>query len=156
MRDQMHDPISIDGDSLTLEDLAVVAKCQAKVSLSNRSLETMRRVRTFIEEIAHSHRPYYGINTGFGALAEKRISGDDINTLQRNLILSHSVGFGDPLSFEEARVLMLLRANTLAKGYSGVRPIIVENLLALLNHDCAPFVPRKGSVGASGDLAPLA
>lgn len=146
----------LDGSSLTLEALLDVARSKLSVKLSQSTLETLSRMRQYIEDIAQSDRPFYGINTGFGGMAETKIAGADINTLQRNLILSHACGVGEPLAFEEARVLMLLRANTLAKGHSGVRPVILENLVALLNAGCAPVVPKKGSVGASGDLAPLA
>jgi histidine ammonia-lyase len=152
----MQNPIVLDGESLTLEAICAISRSESKVALSSATLQELHRVRSYIDEISQSDRPYYGINTGFGGMAETKIAASDINKLQRNLILSHACGVGEPLAFEEARVLMLLRANTLAKGFSGVRPVIVENLVALLNHDCAPFVPRKGSVGASGDLAPLA
>jgi histidine ammonia-lyase len=152
----MPDSILLDGSSLTLEALFGVARSKLKVRLEQRTLDALKGVRGYIEEIAQSDRPYYGINTGFGGMAETRIPAESINTLQRNLILSHACGLGEPLSFEESRVLLLLRANTLAKGFSGVRPLLLQNMVALLNHDCAPLVPRKGSVGASGDLAPLA
>lgn len=152
----MSDTIHLDGESLTLDTISAVAASKSRLSVPEAVLRNLNQMRNFIDTIAHSDRPFYGINTGFGGMAETKISPDDINTLQRNLILSHACGVGHPLSFEEARVLMLLRANTLAKGHSGVRPVVLENLVALLNHDCAPLVPRKGSVGASGDLAPLA
>lgn len=156
MRNQITEEISIDGDTLTLEGFLRIARNEAKVLLTKEALGKINRVRKFIERISQSSQAYYGINTGFGAMAETKISVDDIQVLQRNLILSHAIGMGEPLSFEEARGLMLLRANTLAKGNSGTRAILVENLIALLNSGCAPFVPRKGSVGASGDLGPLA
>ena len=148
--------IIIDGNSLTLNDIILVARKNKKVKIDSKVLEKLKRVRKYVDIITVSKKPYYGINTGFGALSETRIPLSDIETLQVNLIYSHAVGIGSPLSFEKARAIMLLRLNTLAKGFSGCRPIVTEYLIRLLNCGCAPFIPEKGSVGASGDLAPLA
>ncbi len=148
--------VVIDGNSLNLADVISVARGQQKVKIEPSALEQLKLVRKHVDIMIGDKKPYYGINTGFGAFAETSISLADIDTLQLNLIHSHAVGVGEPLSFEKARALMLLRLNTLTKGFSGCRPIIAEYLVQLLNSNCAPFVPSKGSVGASGDLAPLA
>lgn len=110
----------------------------------------------WVKKLSVSEKPLYGINTGFGALAEQRISAQDQNTLQRNIILSHAVGIGEPLDSRIAKTMMLLRLNTLIQGFSGASPQLIHMLTTLINADSAPFVPHKGSVGASGDLAPLA
>lgn len=148
--------VELDGASLRLEDVFAVS-CRARpVSIAPSVLERMERARALVASIAAGDQPAYGINTGFGALAEVRIDKAQIEELQLNLIRSHAVGVGGPLSFEAARALMLLRANTLAVGHSGCRPLVLEHLVKLLNAGCAPLVPSRGSVGASGDLAPLA
>ena len=116
----------------------------------------MRAAYNVIRRVLTRPDPVYGVTTGFGKLADQRISPSDIAQLQLNLVRSHSAGVGDPLTAEETRGLLLLRANVLARGHSGVRPLVVEHLLALLNRNVLPLVPSRGSVGASGDLAPLA
>ena len=148
--------INLNGQSLTLTHIHQVASNHEPIVLESECLQRIESVRSKVEKKAKSSQAFYGINTGFGALAEKSISAKDISTLQRNLILSHAVGTGDALNKAEARALMLLRLNTLLKGHSGIRPIIAENFVKLLNSNAYPHVPRKGSVGASGDLAPLA
>ncbi len=123
------------------------------------SEETRKRLeesRSIVDEIVKSGKAVYGINTGFGALASKRISKEKLQTLQKNLLLSHAAGYGEPLSEEIVRGMMFLRAVSLSKGFSGVRPVVVEKIVELLNKRVYPFVPSKGSVGASGDLSPLA
>ena len=116
----------------------------------------MRRARALVDARLEDGEPHYGINTGFGTLAEVRIDRGDLERLQRNLVLSHAAGVGAPLPLVEARALMLLRANVLAKGVSGIREETLDLLLALLDRGVVPVVPERGSVGASGDLAPLA
>ncbi|MEI6791305.1 MAG: histidine ammonia-lyase, partial [Myxococcaceae bacterium] len=148
--------IHLDGHSLTLEDLHAVAIKQTPVQVNPKNITHINEIRESIETKALSSKAYYGINTGFGALSETKIGPEDLEKLQHNLILSHAVGVGDPMSLPEARALMLLRLNTLSKGYSGCRSVLLDYLCKLLNAGCAPYVPRKGSVGASGDLAPLA
>jgi histidine ammonia-lyase len=148
--------VLLDGRTLALEDVAAVAHGAATVAVAPPVRERMDRARALVEELASGDEPHYGINTGFGALAEVKIPADKVGLLQKNLIESHAVGVGDPLSFAEARALMLLRASTLAVGHSGCRSLVLDTLVALLNAGAAPWVPRKGSVGASGDLAPLA
>ena len=148
--------VVLDGKSLALEDVARVARFEAQVSVAGTVRDRMKRARVLVDELARGSEPHYGINTGFGALAEVKIPADKVGLLQRNLIESHAVGVGQPLAFVEARALMLLRASTLAVGCSGCRDVVIDTLVALLNAGAAPVVPRKGSVGASGDLAPLA
>jgi histidine ammonia-lyase len=147
--------VTIDGASLGLEEMAAVAG-GARVAVSAAAMSEVKRARTLIDRLAESPKPTYGVNTGFGTLAEVPIARGDLRQLQRNLILSHSAGVGTPLSPPETRALMLLRANVLAKGYSGIRPETLELLVAALNAGVLPVVPERGSVGASGDLAPLA
>ncbi len=127
-----------------------------KVTLAPAARQRIERGRAVVEKLAGTGKAVYGINTGFGALAEVRIDDADLLLLQRRLLLSHAVGVGAPLSIEETRALMILRAVVLATGTAGVRPAVVDQLLALYNLGIVPVVPEKGSVGASGDLAPLA
>jgi histidine ammonia-lyase len=148
--------VRLDGDTLTLEEVALVASELAEVQIDPEAAEAVRRSRAVIDEILASGRTAYGVNTGFGNLAEVRISPEDLSRLQLNLIRSHACGVGQPLSKAEARALMVLRANVLAKGASGIRPETVELLVRMINADVVPIIPEKGSVGASGDLAPLA
>ncbi|MCG3158641.1 MAG: Histidine ammonia-lyase [bacterium] len=146
----------LDGKSLTLEILAQVAQGGAELELSGEALNRMESARRVIEGILHSGRVMYGVNTGFGKLAEVRISPDDLQTLQTNLILSHACGTGQALSAPEVRAVMALKLNALLTGYSGCRTVLAHYLHHLLAKDVLPVIPEKGSVGASGDLAPLA
>jgi len=146
----------IDGSSLSLEQVARVARGGARVALAPEAIVRVQQARALVDKVAKGDAPVYGINTGFGTLAEVRIDKADLEKLQRNLVHSHSAGVGNPLPLEEARALLLLRANVLAKGYSGIRLSTLELLVEMLNHDLVPVVPERGSVGASGDLAPLA
>ena len=116
----------------------------------------MNGSRTLIERLAAGDAPIYAVNTGVGQLADVRIPAADLELLQRNVIRSHCAGVGDPLPREVVRAMMLIRANVLAKGFSGIRPVVAERICALLNRGITPVVPSQGSVGASGDLAPLA
>jgi histidine ammonia-lyase len=149
-------PLILDGSSLRIEDVIWVARGDAQARVSPRALERVRASREWIDAISTAEEvSVYGVNTGFGPLAEVRISRDAVAKLARNLILSHSVGVGRPLTEEVVRAAMLIRANTLAKGYSGIRPTTLETLVEMLNRGIQPIIPEKGSVGASGDLAPL-
>ncbi len=148
--------IALTGNDLTLEQLERVALRDAGCELALDARAAMLRSRAVIDRVVESEATAYGVNTGFGELAEVRISSDQIRKLQLNLIRSHACGVGAPLSKAETRAVMLLRANALAKGLSGVRPVIVEVLCAMLNRGVHPVIPSQGSVGASGDLAPLA
>ena len=147
--------IKIDGDQLTLDEFFRVAKMKTRVELSETAITKIKHSRKILEQFIKSEKAYYGINTGFGALATKKIDNKDLMKLQKNLIKSHTAGVGDFLPEEIVRGIILLRANVLAKGYSGVRLKLVQLLLDLLNHHFVPFIPAKGSVGASGDLVPL-
>jgi len=133
-----------------------VALGRARPELAPAARERVRRSRALVEARLEDGEPHYGINTGFGTLAEVRIPRQDLERLQRNLVLSHAAGVGAPLPVPEARALVLLRANVLAKGVSGVREETLDLLVAILDRGVVPIVPERGSVGASGDLAPLA
>lgn len=148
--------IYLDGESLTLNDIERVAYDNVEVKISPDSYEKINASRQVIEDIVRSGETVYGVNTGFGALSNVKIPENQIFELQRNLIRSHACGVGDYFSIPTTRAIILLRANTLVKGYSGVRVELIEKLLALLNAGVHPLIPCKGSVGASGDLAPLA
>lgn len=148
--------ILLDGTSLTLDALAAIAFDRAPVGLSPDAIDRVRASRAVVDRHAALPHAVYGINTGFGALAEVPIPADQLAALQLNLIRSHAAGVGEPLSEPEVRAVMALRANVLAKGCSGIRLETLEALLGLLNTGVAPRVPSRGSVGASGDLAPLA
>jgi histidine ammonia-lyase len=148
--------ISLNGNDLTFEQLYRVALHGDAVSLSPSAVERMNASRSVVDHLVASGETAYGINTGFGKLASVRISPEQVRNLQVNLVRSHCCGVGAPLSESETRAIMLLRANALAKGLSGVRPLVVETLCAMLNARVHPVIPSQGSVGASGDLAPLA
>ncbi|HYG64092.1 MAG TPA: histidine ammonia-lyase [Thermoanaerobaculia bacterium] len=148
--------IQIDGTSLTLEQFARAVQERVPCSLAPAARDRVRAARAVIERAVDTGQVVYGVNTGFGDLANVRIDREQLQQLQRRLILSHAAGMGEPLPDVAVRGMLLLRANTLARGHSGVRPEVVEALLTLLNQDVLPVVPSRGSVGASGDLAPLA
>jgi histidine ammonia-lyase len=146
--------IEIDGASLTLEQTAAVAGGE-EVQLANSARPRIDRARQFVESLIARGEVVYGINTGFGKLADVSIPADKLRELQLNLVRSHSCGVGDPLPERVVRAMMLHRANVLAKGYSGCRQLVIETLLKMLNAGIHPVIPSRGSVGASGDLAPL-
>jgi histidine ammonia-lyase len=148
--------VQIDGENLKLEQIEYVAYGKAKVRLSRKAVPKISRCRKYVEEIIRKGQTVYGINTGFGKLCRVKISSSEIERLQKNLVLSHAVGVGPVFCEEEVRAAMLLQANVLSKGYSGVRLEVIQSLINLLNSGVTPMVPEKGSVGASGDLAPLA
>jgi histidine ammonia-lyase len=150
--------LHINGNDLTLEAVRDVAQIDARrpVLLSADARAAVDRARAVVDEIVASNKLAYAITTGVGKLSDVRIAGDQIRELQVNLVRSHAVGVGEPLSVAETRAMMLLRANSLAKGFSGVRGIVIDTLCEMLNRGVTPFVPSQGSVGASGDLAPLA
>lgn len=147
--------ILIDGKSLSLQEIRRVAIEGEKISLSREAADKIHQSREWVEDIINRGEPVYGINTGFGIFADRQISSHETRLLNRNLILSHSVGTGDPLPSEVVRAAILIRANTLAKGFSGVRPLLVETLVEMLNRGIHPAIPSQGSLGSSGDLAPL-
>jgi len=148
--------LHINGNDLTLEAVREVATERRPVLLLAEAREAVDRARAVVDEIVASNTLAYAITTGVGKLSDVRIAGDQIRTLQVNLVRSHAAGVGEPLSMAETRAMMLLRANSLAKGYSGVRAVVIDTLCEALNRGVTPFVPSQGSVGASGDLAPLA
>src|SRR5438876_9312221 len=148
--------MQLSGQTLTLAEIAAVAFGDAPVQTSPSARPGILASRKVIEEIIARDDVVYGVSTGFGKLSDVRIPHDALAELQLNLVRSHACGIGNPLSEPEARAMMLLRANVLTLGFSGIRLEIIEMLCELLNHHVSPVIPEKGSVGASGDLAPLA
>ncbi|MBD0316863.1 MAG: aromatic amino acid lyase, partial [Nitrospiraceae bacterium] len=148
--------VRLTGEDLTVGQFYEVAVEGRAVRLASTAKRRMAAANQAVREAARRPEPVYGVTTGFGKLADQRISPSDITQLQLNLVRSHAAGVGDPMTREETRGMMLLRANVLARGYSGVRPAVVEHLLTLLNREVLPVIPCRGSVGASGDLSPLA
>ena len=149
-------PILLDGEHLTLDDVERVARHGEAVALDPAARPKVEAARRVIESALADGRPIYGVSTGFGPLSDVFVGAADREALQRNLLRSHAIGIGDPIGEAETRATVLLRANVLAKGYSGVRPEIIDLLCELLNRRVHPIIPERGSVGASGDLAPLA
>ena len=148
--------LELDGQNLSLAQVFAVARGQEQVSFSPAARTRVERARTVVEQIVDEGRTVYGVNTGFGKLSDVHIEKSQLRELQLNLVRSHSCGVGAPLSEAESRAMLLLRANVLAEGFSGCRPVLIETLIAMLERQVTPVVPEKGSVGASGDLAPLA
>lgn len=156
MMESKHPQRVILGESpLCLPDIVAVARWGARVAIAPQALVAMQASLQTVEAILQKNRPVYGINTGFGSLCDTSITPEEASLLQNNLILSHAVGCGQPLPREAVRAMLLLRANALCQGYSGVRPSLVQALVDMLNAGVHPVVPEKGSLGASGDLAPL-
>src|SRR5687767_7437158 len=149
-------PLSLTGRDLTIGNVIEVARGRRAVSLDVGAADRMRASRAVIERLVADGATVYGVTTGFGDLADTRVDPAETATLQRNLVRSHAAGVGEPLPDEVVRAMLLLRANALAIGLSGVRVEIVELLAAMLNAAIHPVVPSRGSLGASGDLAPLA
>ena len=148
--------MELSGQALSLSEIAAVAHGDERIQIASAARKRMGASRKVIDDIVARDAVVYGVNTGFGKLADVRIPHEEIGALQLNLVRSHACGIGLPLSEPEVRAMMLLRANVLALGLSGIRPEVVELLCEMLNHRVHPLVPEKGSVGASGDLAPLA
>jgi len=148
--------LHINGNDLTPEAVREVAVEQRPVLLDPDAREAVRRARAVVDALVAENKVSYAVTTGVGKLSDVRISGDQIREMQVNLVRSHAVGVGDPLSVSETRAMMLMRANSLAKGHSGVRTEVIDTLCEMLNRGVTPFVPSQGSCGASGDLAPLA
>ncbi len=147
--------VLLSSSGVTLEDVIAVARHDAKVTVSQEALDTVAKVRAHIDELAHSDVPAYGISTGFGALANRHIPTDMRTQLQKSLIRSHAAGMGPAVEREVVRALMFLRAKTLASGRTGIRPVVVQNMVDVLNAGITPVVREFGSLGCSGDLAPL-
>src|SRR5438105_521070 len=153
---QLPTEVIIEGQALTSEDVIAVARRFARVTLGDEAITRIQTARAVIDKIAAEDQKVYGVTTGFGHLSRVRIKHAQLEELQHNLLRSHAAGVGEPLSEEVARAMMLLLAASLGRGNSGARPEIVETLLAMLNRKIYPIIPSGGSVGASGDLAPLA
>ncbi len=147
--------ILIDGNNLSIKECELVARKNESVGLSTLAKKQIDTSHTNLLTLMSSGKAVYGINTGFGVFSERSISSDDIRALNRNLILSHAVGTGKPLDQEVVRTAMLIRANTLSKGFSGVRPVLISTLLEMLNRGVIPVIPSQGSLGSSGDLCQL-
>ncbi len=148
--------VALDSTPPSRSDVVVVARERARVTLTEDACAAMAASASIVERLARSPRPAYGVSTGFGALATTIIPADRREEMQRALVRSHAAGMGDPVEREVVRAMLFLRARTLALGWSGARPVVAETIIALLNADLVPVVPEHGSLGASGDLAPLA
>jgi histidine ammonia-lyase len=148
--------VQLRGDSLTSSEVIRIARNGERVSIAEASLNRMKASRAKVDQALHGDKAVYALNTGVGLLANVRLDMADIEQMQLNLVRSHCCGVGDPLPTDVVRAMMLIRANILAMGLSGIRPVVAERLCDLLNHNITPIVPMRGSVGASGDLAPLA
>lgn len=147
--------LMLTGQDLTLDQMKKVLYRKEMVGASEKSLEAVQKSREAVERIVSERRVVYGINTGFGKFSDVLINPEDVGELQLNLIRSHACGIGEPFPEKVSKAMVLLRANALLKGYSGVRPIVIEKLLELVNKEIIPVIPQQGSLGASGDLAPL-
>ncbi len=147
--------IILNGETLTLEEVAHVARRRERVQIADTARAKLEASRAFVDRLVAEGRPTYGVTTGFGQFKNVAISASQTERLQANLIRSHAAGVGEPLPEDAVRASILVRINSLLRGYSGVRPAVIERLADLLNHDVYPYVPSQGSVGSSGDLAPL-
>ncbi|HKC72780.1 MAG TPA: aromatic amino acid lyase, partial [Chloroflexota bacterium] len=146
----------LDGEALEVADVVEVARRSAPVALGPEARRRLEAARAVVEDVIARGEVVYGVNTGFGELSRVHISDADLATLQQNLLRSHAAGVGEPLPDEVVRGMLLLLAASQARGHSGVRPVVAELVVELLNRGVTPFVPARGSLGASGDLAPLA
>lgn len=151
-----HQPIALNGCKLTIEEIAAIARNNAPIALTAEAVALVNRSRQMVEEMVAKQKVVYGITTGFGKFSDIVIPQDDVSTLQENLIMSHACGLGDPYPTEVVRAMMALRVNALAKGYSGIRLETLQLLIEMCNRGVHPIIPQQGSLGASGDLAPLA
>ncbi|EPN58677.1 histidine ammonia-lyase, partial [Pseudomonas syringae pv. actinidiae ICMP 19079] len=141
---------------LTLAQLRAIHQQPVSLTLDSRANQQIDDSVACVERILAENRTAYGINTGFGLLASTRIASEDLENLQRSLVLSHAAGVGKPISDDLVRLIMVLKVNSLSRGFSGIRRVVIDALIALINAEVYPHIPLKGSVGASGDLAPLA
>jgi histidine ammonia-lyase len=147
--------VVLNGESLSLEEVMRVARRRERVQMADLARAKLEASRAFVDRLVAEGRPTYGVTTGFGQFKNVAISASQTEQLQANLIRSHATGVGEALPEDAVRASILVRINSLLRGYSGVRPVVIERLIALLNHDVYPYVPSQGSVGSSGDLAPL-
>jgi histidine ammonia-lyase len=152
----MESMVTFDGSHLSFDEVHRVSMRNEQVQLAAEAVTAMRRSRAVVEKLAAGEEAVYAVNTGVGLLADVRVPPEHLEQLQRNVVRSHACGIGPPLARAEVRAMMLIRANVLAKGFSGIRPLVAERLCDLLNRGLTPVVASQGSVGASGDLAPLA
>src|SRR5688500_14096357 len=152
----MATPVVLDGNSLTIDDVFSVAVSAAPTSLAPAARERALESRRHVERLVQRNEVAYGVTTGFGKLSDIVIPPERLGELQVNLVRSHAAGVGPAMPEAEVRAMMLLRANVIAKGFSGARALLAENLIAMLNARVHPVIPEQGSCGASGDLAPLA
>src|SRR5690349_17242481 len=148
--------LQLNGQQLTLKQIVDVAWGREQVALADDARARVEQARQVVQNIVDEGRTVYGVNTGFGKLSDVSIARADLVQLQLNLVRRHSCGVGESLSEPEARAMLMLRANVLASGFSGARPLVIDTLIAMLEKGVTPVIPEKGSVGASGDLAPLA
>ncbi|RNB58403.1 histidine ammonia-lyase [Brevibacillus gelatini] len=155
MNQQAH-VIHMNGNDLRIEDVVLIARNSHRIELTQKALENVRRSRAMVEKMVEEQKVVYGITTGFGKFSDVMIQGEDVSKLQENLIMSHACGMGEPYPEEVVRAMMALRINALAKGYSGIREETLLHLVELCNRGVHPVIPQQGSLGASGDLAPLA
>lgn len=153
--DLVNDCLLLDGASLTIEDVVDVARNKRKIALSEKAIEAVNLSRAYVDKLVDDEKVVYGITTGFGKFSDVSISKNDTKELQLNLIVSHACGVGNHLPEDVVRAIMLLRVNALSKGYSGIRLLTVNTLIEMINKNVIPAIPEKGSLGASGDLAPL-
>ena len=147
--------VQLDGNTLSPAEVYAVASENIEIKLSEDSWNRIVKSRKVVEDILESGDVVYGINTGFGSLVDTNISNEHLQDLQLNLIRSHATGLGDPMSRPAVKAMMVARINSFAKGFSGVHPNVVQQLIDYVNHGVTPYIPRIGSLGASGDLAPL-
>ena len=147
--------IVITGKDLTLEQIALICRENAKIELAEEAKQNIIESRKVVDDLVAEEKVVYGITTGFGKFSDVVISKDKCKALKKNLIITHAVGAGDPFPVDVARGIMLLRINNLVKGFSGIRLETVQTMIDMLNKGVTAFVPEKGSLGASGDLAPL-
>ena len=147
--------VLITGHDLTVDQIVAVCRDKAEVVLSEESREKILASRQIVDDLVNEKKVVYGITTGFGKFSDVVISQDELKLLQKNLIITHAVGAGDPFTEDIARGILLLRINNLSNGFSGIRLETINTMIAMLNKGVTPFIPEKGSLGASGDLAPL-
>lgn len=150
-----HHSIALDGQTLTIEDVAAIARNRAVITLDAQAVENVKQSRQMVEKMLSEQKVVYGITTGFGKFADVMISAEDVSHLQENLIMSHACGMGEPYPAEVVRAMMALRINALSKGFSGIRLETLQLLIDMCNLGVHPIIPQQGSLGASGDLAPL-
>ena len=152
----MNSCIELDGNILTIDQVLEVAYQHTQVRLSDEAIKKVDRAAQAVQDLLNRGEIVYGVTTGFGAFKDRIISPDQVEILQRNILISHAVGTGNLFDIPTTRAIMLIRANTLAHGHSGIRQSTLNFLLEMLNRGVHPCIPEKGSLGASGDLAPLA